>query len=225
VIKYILVLKISFIVMGILIYTETITLGERKLLSADATKEFLDVREARKPKSQTLLEELFNLPILDTEKASKQEMAQYATLLEKRFHQVNERLKLLEEREAKMLQIEASVLDRLAKVDEEKRFIVETLQREKEIQGERLEQLVEFYKAMPAKKAAPVFEKLDKDLVVRLLSMMPQKQSMNILALMEPEVSIKLTEYYGRLRSGKEYEMLKEINQSLKDEFSKVCAE
>ena len=73
---------------------------------------------------------------------------------------------------------------------------------------------------MEVKKAAPVFEKLDKDLVVALFKHFPEKQVTAILAKMDPKRSIELTEYYGRVKSMREYDLLKEMNQSLKKEFA-----
>jgi flagellar motility protein MotE (MotC chaperone) len=72
---------------------------------------------------------------------------------------------------------------------------------------------------MPPKKAAPVFEQMDKDLVVQLFNKIPKKQTMNILSVMDPAKSVELTEYFGRIRSTEEYELLKQINSSLLEEF------
>jgi flagellar motility protein MotE (MotC chaperone) len=72
---------------------------------------------------------------------------------------------------------------------------------------------------MEAKKAAIVFEKIDKDLVVALFNRFPQKQTTQILALMNPDRSVELSEYYGRIKSAKEYELLKEINVALRGQF------
>jgi flagellar motility protein MotE (MotC chaperone) len=123
-----------------------------------------------------------------------------------------------------MLEIEKVIEDKLRALDQEKNFIVETLQKEKVISDERLKQLIEFYRKMSPKKAAPVFEQLNKDLVVQLFANLPQKQIMAIMEAMSPEKSVELTEYYGRIRSGKEYDVLKEMNTALLTEF-KNCKE
>ena len=36
---------------------------------------------------------------------------------------------------------------------------------------------------------------------------------------MTPDSSIEMSEYYGRIKSAKEYELLKEINTALRKEF------
>ena len=114
-----------------------------------------------------------------------------------------------------------SIDGKIDKLQEEMDFFQNTIQKEKDINQERLKRLIEFYKKMTPKKAAPVFEKMDKDLVVALFNNIPKKQTMNILSLMNPEKSVEITEYFGRIRSGKEYEMLKEVNKALKSEFQK----
>jgi hypothetical protein len=72
---------------------------------------------------------------------------------------------------------------------------------------------------MEPKKAAPVIEKLDKDLVVELFRQLPQKQVTSILENMSADKSVAISEYYGRVRSAREYDILKEMNQSLRKEF------
>ena len=74
---------------------------------------------------------------------------------------------------------------------------------------------------MTPKKAAPIMENLDRDLIVQLFRNFPKKQTMNILSLMNPTKAAEISEYYGRLNSIKEYDMLKEVNESLSDQFEK----
>ena len=85
----------------------------------------------------------------------------------------------------------------------------------------RLDKLVTMYAKMEPKKAAPIMEKLDKDLVVDLFKALPQKQITAILEAMNPEKSVQISEYYGRVRSTREYDVLKEMNKSLLAEFDK----
>jgi flagellar motility protein MotE (MotC chaperone) len=165
------------------------------------------------------------LPKLEPEKLQKEEIDRYLTLIERKTQQVQERINFLKDREEKLQQIEGVIDDKLRKLDEERRFFGDTLQKEKDLSGERMDKLVDYYQKMAPKKAAPVFEKLNKDLVVELFKRLPQKQITSILELMPPEKSVELTEYYGRLRSGREYDMLKELNKSLRDEFAECKAD
>ena len=170
-------------------------------------------------KRKGFLDDLLNLPKIDSENLKKDEVGRYLTLLERKQSQVENRLQVLKSREEQLKSLEKSVDDKLKKLEEEMSFLQQTIQKEKQIQADRLDKLVEFYQKMDAKKAAPVFEKLDKDLVVSLFNRIPQKQTTLILQLMNPDKSVELSEYYGRIRSAKEYEMLKEINLTLRKEF------
>lgn len=171
------------------------------------------------PKRKGFLDDLLNLPKIDAENLKKDEVGRYLTLLERKQSQVDNRIAVLRSREDQLKNLEASVDEKIKKLEEEMAFFQQTIQKEKEIQKDRLDKLVEFYQKMEVKKAAPVFEKLDKDLVVALFNRIPQKQTMQILQLMNPDKSVELSEYYGRIKSAKEYEMLKEINLTLRKEF------
>ena len=146
-------------------------------------------------------------------------MGRYLNLLERKQSQVENRISVLKSREDHLKSLESSLDEKLKKLEEEMDYFQQTIQKEKEVQKDRLDKLVEFYQKMESKKAAPVFEKLDRDLVVALFNRIPQKQTTQILQLMNPDKSVELSEYYGRIKSAKEYEMLKEINLTLRKEF------
>ncbi|RYZ56334.1 MAG: hypothetical protein EOP07_12670 [Proteobacteria bacterium] len=198
-------------------------LGDKAVVAQEAAPEAAPEAEAEPVdggKRKGFLDDLLNLPKIDSENLKKDEVGRYLTLLERKQSQVENRLQVLKAREDQLKSLEASVDGKLKKLEEEMTFFQQTIQKEKEIQKDRLDKLVEFYQKMDAKKAAPVFEKLDKDLVVSLFNRIPQKQTTTILQLMNPDKSVELSEYYGRIRSAKEYEMLKEINTTLRKEFA-----
>ncbi len=206
-----------------------IYLGEKISVAADAPlKESVKTAEAPAPVAPPIddkkerrgfLDDLLNLPTINTDDIKKDELGRYLTLLERKQSQIENRLTILRTREDQLKSLETSVDGKLKKLEEELVYFQQTLQKEKQLQGERLSKLVEFYQKMEPKKAAPVFEKLDRDLVVSLFSSIPQKQTTQILSLMNPDRSVELSEYYGRIRSGKEYELLKEVNFALRKEF------
>ena len=175
--------------------------------------------DKKKKKKVSLLDKLFNIPKIDTKELKKDEMGRYLTILERKRKEIEDRIVSLREREQKLLSIEGSIDKKLKSLDDEKRFFTETIQREKDLKNERTKKLVAFYQKMTPKKAAPIFAKLDRDLVVELFNSMPNKQSLSILQFMDAEKSVELTEYFGRIRSGREYNVLKELNKSLRDEF------
>jgi flagellar motility protein MotE (MotC chaperone) len=198
-------------------------LGDKSVVAQESAPEAAPEAEAEPVdggKRKGFLDDLLNLPKIDSENLKKDEVGRYLTLLERKQSQVENRLQVLKAREDQLKSLEDSVDAKLKKLEEEMAFFQQTIQKEKDIQKDRLDKLVEFYQKMDAKKAAPVFEKLDKDLVVALFNRIPQKQTTTILQLMNPDKSVELSEYYGRIRSAKEYEMLKEINTTLRKEFA-----
>ncbi|HYX33632.1 MAG TPA: hypothetical protein VE954_10995 [Oligoflexus sp.] len=175
--------------------------------------------DAVEKKRRGFLDDLLNLPKISTEGMDKDEMGRYFTMLERKQSQIENRIHILGTREEQLKGLEKSVDEKIKKLEDEMMFFQQTIQKEKQLQGERLDKLVEFYQKMEAKKAAAVFEKLDKDLVVSLFNRFPQKQTTQILALMNADRSVELSEYYGRIKSAKEYELLKEINVALRGQF------
>ena len=164
---------------------------------------------------------LLEIPSFDSSKASKEDIDEYLSLIERKKEQINERIEILKIRENQLKELEGSIDHKIVKIDEEILFFKQTQQQEKSLKEERLNNLVDFYKKMTPKKAAPIMENLDRDLIVQLFQKFPKKQTMNILSLMNPTKAAEISEYYGRLNSIKEYDMLKEVNESLSDQFEK----
>lgn len=201
--------------------TSETTSPEAKATEKGATEEKSPDAEPKKdqPSRKSFLSNLLELPALEPEKAQKEELATYMNIIERKQKQVEDRLQMLNNRESQLKRLENSIDEKLRKLDEERRFFAQTIQQEKVLKGERLDKLVTMYAKMEPKKAAPVFEKLDKDLVVEMFKQLPQKQVTLILESMSADKSVFLSEYYGRVRSAKEYDLLKEMNTSLRKEF------
>ncbi|MCX6128372.1 MAG: hypothetical protein NTX25_04820 [Proteobacteria bacterium] len=168
---------------------------------------------------RSFLDDLLNLPKINTEGMDKDELGRYFTMLERKQSQIENRVQVLSSREQQLKNLEKSIDQKIQKLEDEMGYFQQTIQKEKQIQADRLDKLVDFYQKMEAKKAALVFEKLDKDLIVSLFNRFPQKQTTQILALMSADRSVELSEYYGRIKSAKEYELLKEINVALRGQF------
>ncbi len=185
----------------------------------DAAAKSAEVEIKEQPIRKSFLSNLLDLPSLDTETAKKEEIATYMNIIERKQKQVEDRLSMLTNREGQLKKLENSIDEKLKRLDDERRFFSQTIQKEKELKGERIDKLVSLYAKMEPKKAAPLFEKLDRDLVVELFKQLPQKQVTLVLEGMSADKSVSLSEYYGRVRSAKEYDMLKEMNTSLRSEF------
>lgn len=170
-------------------------------------------------KRRSFLDDLLDLPKIDPSTAKKDEVGRYLALAEQKQRQIEDRTRLIQERETNLVRLEKSIEQKLAALQEERRFFAQTIQTEKDAQKERLDKLILLYAKMEPKKAAPIFESMDKDLVVGIFKALPEKTVTKFLEAMTPDRSVALSEYFGRIRSGKEYELLKEVNSSLVKEF------
>lgn len=100
---------------------------------------------------------------------------------------------------------------KLKTIQDERRVLDETLQKEKTVQADRLKEALEFIGKMEPKKAAAVMETSDRDLVLQLLRKLPQRQVTKILEALPPPKAAEYMEYYTKIRSGREYELMKEL--------------
>ncbi len=194
---------------------------EEKTTSPQDAVKMKDEVAAKKDdeKRKSFLSDLFTLPKLNAKTAKKEEVGKYLDLAERKERQIKERTEQLGRREDQLKQLEKSIEEKLTKLDEERKFLAKTIQQEKDLKGERLDKIAELFEKMEPKKAAPQFEKLDKDLTVALFKKLKQKQVTTILESMSPDKSVELTEYFARVKSAREYDILKELNDSLRKEF------
>ena len=133
--------------------------------------------------------------------------------------QITSRLSLLEKKAAFLKTLENQIDDKLTELEERRLFLLTTMQKEKKLQKDRIDMLVNFYLKMDAKKAAPIIQDMDQDLVLALFKKIPEKQTTRILEAMDSQKSLQISEYIARIGSAKEYELLQEMNKSLLDAF------
>ncbi|MES2613905.1 MAG: hypothetical protein V4591_00655 [Bdellovibrionota bacterium] len=124
---------------------------------------------------------------------------------------VEQKIVRLEEAKSAYDKSRADVEAELKKIDEEKRLLDETLQKEKKIKDDRVQATVDFVAKMDPKKTAPILESMDRDLVLALITKLPPRQVTKILEVMTPTKATQFLEYYTRIRSGREFEMLKDL--------------
>jgi flagellar motility protein MotE (MotC chaperone) len=235
-IKIVLLAKLSIIIVALSLHKGWIQLGDRALFAEASSPDTADESQkiAKTPTKEELEDEaevnetnarksflsgLFELPKLNAKKVKKAEIGKYLDMAERKEQQISERTIKLAKREEQLKALERGIEEKLSQLDDERKFIAKTLQEEKDLKGERLDKVVELYDKMDPKKAAVAFEKIDKDLAVALFKRLKQKQVTIILEAMNPEKSVELTEYFARVKSAKEYDLLKELNDSLKKEF------
>lgn len=105
----------------------------------------------------------------------------------------------------------SNVDSQLKRIEEERRLLEETLQKERKAKEERLSEALEFVVKMEPKKAAPLLESMDRDLVMQLLRKLPPRQVSKLLEAVSPKKATEFLEYYTRIRSGREYELFREL--------------
>lgn len=222
-IRVLFVIKILFLILFLLVHQGVIRFGEAGLFGQDPASSEGEKKNKKPPLdpiSERYKSMLLDLPKIEEDGIEKDESANYLKSARGIEAQLKTEQADLEKRLAMLRKIEKQVEEKIVALDKEKKFILNTLQDEKEIKADRLNSLVAFYGKMEPKKAGPVFEKMDKDLLVAMFNKMKKKQVTKFLEAMAPDKALEISQYFARLGSAKEYDMLKEINKSLVDEFA-----
>ena len=119
-----------------------------------------------------------------------------------------------------------SKLDKQRKeLDEEKRLFNESITKEKNIREERIAQTVKFFDRMDPKKAAAVVSTLDKDLVTNIFLRLKTKRISDILSNMDPKTASDKLEYFTKIRSGREFSLLKKMGLCEQSDIDKELNE
>ena len=166
---------------------------------------------AKNANASPVAEKMRNIPDLPPSKAGLTELSKARRQLEMMRQDVEEkmvRLKLATET------YEISKNDseeKLKIIKEEKQLLEETLQKEKTVQKERIDEALTFIEKMEPKKAAPVLEQMDRDLVIALFKKLKPKTVTKFLEGMNPKKATEYMEYYTKIRSGREYELLRDL--------------
>lgn len=120
--------------------------------------------------------------------------------LSKRRDELDKREQQVGQHEALLKAAEGEVDRKIAELNKIKGELVELLNKQQAVQGERVTSLVKIYEGMKPKEAARIFDTLDMDVLLAVISKMKEQKSSPILAAMDPEkariVTIKLTEQH-----------------------------
>ncbi len=120
--------------------------------------------------------------------------------LSKRRDELDKRDQELGRHEALLKAAESEVDRKIAELNKIKGELVELLNKQQAVQGERVNSLVKIYEGMKPKEAARIFDTLDMDVLLAVISKMSERKSSPIIAAMDPEkarlVTIKLTEQH-----------------------------
>ena len=152
-----------------------------------------------------------NLPVIPKGDLSISEAMRIRDELEITKQDIEQKLIRLEDAKKSYDLAKLDVESRLKKVEEEKRLLDETLQKEKKLKEDRVKEAVEFVSKMEPRKVAPIMDTMDRDLVIVLLSRLPPRQVTKLLENSTPAKATQFLEYFTRIRSGREFEMLREL--------------
>jgi flagellar motility protein MotE (MotC chaperone) len=118
--------------------------------------------------------------------------------LSKRRDSLDKREQDVTQHEALLKAAEIEVDRKITELNKLKGELETLLNKQQTIQGERVESLVKIYEGMKPKEAARVFDTLDMDVLLAVVSKMSERKSSPIIANMDPEkarlVTIKITE-------------------------------
>ena len=152
-----------------------------------------------------------NLPTIPKGELTTSESMRIREQLEMMKQDIEQKLIRLEEAKKSYDLARVDIDVRLKKVEEEKRLLDETLQKEKKLKEDRVKEAVEFVSKMEPRKVAPIMDTMDRDLVIVLLSRLPPRQVTKLLENSTPAKATQFLEYFTRIRSGREFEMLREL--------------
>lgn len=207
-IKVILGFKLVLIAIVFLVIKGHLYFGSRSL-SADDSKE----------EEETSLSSIINLPSFDSSKMSETDAKKYLELMEKKKQELLAISQNLKERQDILTNMEKTIDEKIKKLENEKTLFTDIVDKQIDLSEERKKELADFYKKMPAKKAAPIFSTMNPDYVVALFKLLPQKQVTSILSEMSSDKSKELSEYYGRVGLLDEYSAMNDLKKAIKSEF------
>lgn len=161
--------------------------------------------EAKKEAGKTAIPEI---PEKGLSLSRAAELRNQLLLMRKEIEQKTEKLNVAKQGYDRS---KSDIENKLRRIEEERKLLEETLQKERKAKEERLSEALEFIAKMEPKKAAPLLEGMDRDLVMQLLRKLPPRQVTKLLEAVNPKKATELLEYYTRIRSGREYELFREL--------------
>lgn len=133
-----------------------------------------------------------------SEKASvKSDGFEHLTNLNERKRQLDDRESELNRMEQELALQKETLEKRISELEQMRKQISEKLEDRVKIDNEKVDKLVEFYSNMKPPQAAKVFETMDEDLVVQIISKMKKKNAADILNLLKPEKAQTFSEKFA----------------------------
>jgi flagellar motility protein MotE (MotC chaperone) len=139
----------------------------------------------------------------ETKPESSSSKHKYEEIEEKHLLNLAERKRELDVREQDLLKLEKEIEEKNSMINERlnelkkiREQIASVLKSKVDEDNKKIDHLVDVYSAMRPGQVAKIFEDLDEELAVRVLSKMKKKSAADILNLMKVEKARKFTELY-----------------------------
>ncbi|MDQ6987760.1 MAG: hypothetical protein Q9M25_08155 [Mariprofundaceae bacterium] len=173
---------------------------------AQAAPDNTPIKTAKKPEKQTteidqatssvtqLIPEANALPYTPDSEAISQAERQTLLSLRKIRDALDARQAALEERQKAAQASEEKLSERVADLEALEARIKDMLAQEKSINTKKIKRLTAVYEGMKADRAAPVIERMDLPIVVRMFSRMDEKKVGKILSFLPPEQAVKISQ-------------------------------
>jgi len=164
------------------------------------------IKTAKKPEQQTtepeeaapsttqLIPEANALPYTPDAVAISQAERETLLSLRKIRDALDVRQAALEERQKAAESSEKKLRERLVDLEALEARIKDMLTQEKSINTKKIKRLTAVYEGMKADRAAPVIERMDLPIVVRMFSRMDEKKVGKILSFLPPEKAVKISQ-------------------------------
>lgn len=138
---------------------------------------------------------------ISTQTMPKESLSEYAKFLKEREEELKKREQALDEKEKALKSLEKELEAKLTRLEEIQKSIEEFNQQQEQMANDRIDALVKIYVTMKPKDAAALLEKLDDDLVCRIISRMATDQAAKIISSMEIKKAARITEKLSEKRS------------------------
>ncbi len=172
-----------------------IGLGSAQAETAPAAKETTKAEGEVKPAEGTP-----EAPVA-TVGESKEDNADYLFKLAERKKELDVREEELNKKATEITKQKLEIEAKLKQLEESREKISSMLKERITADSQKVDNLVQVYSNMKANQAAKVFETMDEDLVIEILSRMKKKNAADILNLVKVEKAQKFSERYAGYRT------------------------
>lgn len=145
--------------------------------------------------------------VTDSQKAEK-EILDYLTL---KKSELDFREETLRNREKELSGLEKRIELKLNEVNKWNTDVEQERKKKQQEDMTNLKSLVSYYEKMAPENAAAVFNQLDEQTAAKLLTSMNARKSSAIMALLDPRVSVRLTERIAAIRQNREAFMTSDV--------------